>query len=264
MADLKGRTALVTGASSGIGEAIARELAGMGADVILVARREDRLRRLADELRGGPGVEVHVMPADLAVPNAAADLVEQVRGAGLAVDVLINNAGFGHHQDFLASDWERQLGMMQVNMVTLTHLTHLMTPAMVERGWGHVMNVASIGAFLPVPGFALYSATKAYVRNFTEGLDAELAGSGVHAIAVCPGGTRTEFMEVAGESLSRIGQLASMSSERCARIAVARMLAGRRLVVTGYSNAWGMWSLRWVPRFLMTFIGKHVLGATFD
>ena len=240
MAALTGRTALVTGASSGIGEAIARELTGMGADVILVARREDRLQRLADELRSGPGVEVHVMPSDLARPTAAADLIGQIADADLAVDILINNAGFGHHQDFLASDWQRQLDMMQVNMVSLTHLTHLLTPAMVERGWGHVMNVASIGAYLPVPGFALYSATKAYVRNFTEGLDAELSGTGVHAIAICPGGTKTEFMEVAGESMSRIGELASMSAGRCARISVARMLAGRRTVVTGYSNAFGM------------------------
>jgi len=262
MGVLSGQTALVTGASSGIGRAIALELAGLGAGVILVARRRDRLDELAEEIHKGPGTPVEVRDQDLAEPTAATELVEHIHGAGLVVDILINNAGFGVHGDFLAESWERQGAMLQVNMVTLTQLTHLLTPAMVKRGRGHVMNIASIGAFLPVPGFAAYSATKAYVRNFTEALDAELRGSGVHAITVSPGGTLTEFMQAAGDDFSTIGRLASMTAQRCAQIAVTKMLRGRRGVVTGFLNSLGMWWLRFVPRRLMTFVGKHAMGMS--
>lgn len=262
MGILSGQTALVTGASSGIGRAIALELAGHGAGVILVARRRDRLEELAEEIRKGPGTAVEVLAQDLALPTAPADLVQRIGDAGLDVDLLINNAGFGVHGDFLAESWERQAAMLQVNVVTLTQLTHLLTPAMVQRGHGHVMNIASIGAFLPVPGFAAYSATKAYVRNFTEGLDAELRGTGVHAITVSPGGTITEFMQAAGDDFSKLGLMVSMSPGRCAQIAVTKMLRGRRGVVTGIFNSIGMWMLRFLPRRLMPFVGKHAMGMS--
>ncbi len=262
MARLDGQTALVTGASSGIGRAIALELASLGAGVILVARREDRLEELAEEIRNGPGTPVVVEAQDLAEATAATDLVARIGDAGLDVDILINNAGFGVHGDFMAESWERQGAMLQVNIVTLTQLTHLLLPAMVQRKRGHVMNVASIGAFLPVPGFAAYSATKAYVRNFTEGLDAELRGTGVHAITVSPGGTVTEFMQAAGDDFSKLGLMVSMSPQRCAHIAVTKMLRGRRGVVTGFFNSIGMWMLRFVPRRLMPFVGKHAMGMS--
>ena len=258
MAELSGQTALVTGASSGIGAAIARELAQRGAGVILAARRRDRLEALADELKDQ--VPVHVEAIDLGNPGSPAVLVERLGEAGLQVDILINNAGFGTHHDFAGSEWERQRGMVQVNLVSLTELTHRLLPAMVERGRGHVMNIASIAAFLPVPEFAVYGATKAFVRNFTEALDWELKGTGVRAMAVSPGGTRTEFMEVAGNKLTRIGLMASMSAQQCARIAVHKMLGGRRGLVTGLINAIGMWLLRFAPRSLMPFFGKHVMG----
>ena len=262
MGVLSGQTALVTGAGSGIGRAIALELAGLGAGVILVARREDRLEELAEEIRSGPATPVVVRAQDLADPAAPGELVEHIDQAGLTVDLLINNAGFGVHGDFVAESWERQRAMLQVNLMTLTELTHRLTPRMVERGRGHVMNIASIGAFLPVPGFAAYSATKAYVRNFTEALDAELRGTGVRAITVSPGGTITEFMQAAGDDFSAIGRMVSMTPERCAHIAISKMLGGRRGVVTGVLNSIGMWSLRFLPRRLMTFVGKHAMGMS--
>lgn len=262
MGVLSGQTALVTGASSGIGRAIAHELASLGAGVILVARRRDLLDELAEEIRKGPGTPVTVEAQDLALPSAPVDLVDRIGEAGLDVDILINNAGFGIHGDFLGASWERQAAMLQLNIVTLTHLTHLLAPAMVQRKRGHVMNIASIGAFLPVPGFAAYSATKAYVRNFTEGLDAELRGTGVHAITVSPGGTVTEFMRAAGDDFSKLGLMVSMSPRRCAQIAVTKMLRGRRGVVTGFFNSIGMWMLRLLPRRLMPFVGKHAMGMS--
>jgi len=260
MAELSGQTALVTGASSGIGAAIARELAKRGADLVLAARRRDRLEALADELKNK--VAVRVEAVDLADPESSAALVERLEGEGLDVDILINNAGFGANGPFVSSPWERQRGMLQVNLVSLTDLTRRLVPAMVKRGRGHVMNIASIGAFLPVPDFAIYAATKAYVRNFTEALDWELKGTGVRAIVVSPGGTRTEFMEVGGNELTRVGTMVSMSAQRCAHIAVAKMLGGRRGVITGWYNALGMWWLRCVPRFLLPFIGKYAMGAS--
>ncbi len=262
MGKLDGQTALVTGASSGIGRAIAHELAGLGAGVILVARRRDKLEELAEEIRKGPGTPVVVEPQDLAEPAAAADLAARVGEAGLDVDILINNAGFGVHGAFLDKGWDRTRSMLQLNMVTLSELTHLLASKMVARGRGHVMNVASIGAYLPVPEFAAYSATKAYVRNFTEALDAELRGTGVRAIVVSPGGTITEFMQAAGDDFSKLGLMVSMSPQRCARIAVAKMLGGRRGVVTGFFNSIGMWMLRWLPRRFMPFVGKHAMGMS--
>lgn len=260
MAELSGQTALVTGASSGIGAAIARELAQRGAGLVLAARRRDRLEALADELKGQ--VPVLVEAIDLGDPDSPAALVERLGEAGLNVDILINNAGFGAHGEFVGADWERQRGMLHVNILSLTELTHRLIPAMVERGRGHVMNIASIGAFLPVPDFAVYAATKAFVRNFTEALDWELRDTGVRAIVVSPGGTRTEFMEVGGNELTRIGMMASMSARNCARIGVRKMLGGRRGVVTGWYNALAMWSLRFVPRFLLPIVGKFSMGAS--
>lgn len=258
MARLTGQRALVTGASSGIGRALAVELARRGADLIVTARRADRLEELATQLRADPGVQVQVEPLDLAVPGAAAELARRIEAADLQVDLLINNAGLGPHRPFVDTPLERLQTTIQVNVVALVELTRLLVPGMVARSRGRVMNVASIGAWLPVPSYALYAGTKALVRNFTEALAAELKGTGVRAIVVCPGGTRTEFMAANDEALNRFGDLVSMSAERCARIAVSRMLRGRRTVVTGFFNAVGMTLLRLVPRRWMPFFGRLV------
>jgi short-subunit dehydrogenase len=258
---LAGQRALVTGASSGIGLELARHLAAEGANLVLVARRVDRLEALAAELRAKHGVGVECIGCDLQRPDAARELFEKTEKAGKPVDVLVNNAGFGAYDEFLNVSWETTAGMMQVNMVALTQLQHLFVPAMVSRRAGHVMNVASIGAFMPCPTFAVYAATKAYVRNLTEALDYELKGTGVRAIAVCPGGTSTEFLETAKQELKSGGQAFMMTAERCARIGVNKMLSGRRLVITGLLNTLTMWALRLVPRALLPWLSAVTMSS---
>ncbi|MBI2897827.1 MAG: SDR family oxidoreductase [Deltaproteobacteria bacterium] len=261
---LEGYRALVTGASSGIGASLARQLAARGCNLVLTARREDRLRQLADELGPKHGVDVRVVQGDLSQPGAATALFERTEGEGLAIDLLVNNAGLGAWRTFVAAPWEMHETEIRVNLVALTHLTSLFLPGMVERRRGHVMNVASIGAYTPCPNFAVYAATKAYVRNFTEALDHELRGSGVRAISICPGGTKTEFFMVSGQRIKASGDKMMMSAERCAAIAVRKMLAGRRNVVTGWLNALGMWLLRIVPRAWMPWVAERTLAMTVE
>lgn len=243
-----GKRALVTGASSGIGARIATVLAEHGTNLVLVARRRDRLEALADDLRARLEVEVLVAPCDLEDPAGPTELFARTEGAGLPIDILVNNAGFGTYNEFATTAWDGLEGQLRVNILALTHLTHLFLPMMVQRGFGQLLNVASIGAYVPTPRFAVYASSKAYVRNFTETLDDELRGTGVRALCVCPGGTRTEFVERAGQAITPSGELAMMSADRCARIAVAKMLAGRRTVIPGFLNAIGMWLLRFLPR----------------
>jgi short-subunit dehydrogenase len=261
---LSGQRALVTGASSGIGLELARVLAEEGAHLVLVARRADRLEALAAELKQKHGVDARVVPVDLQQPDAAKELFDKTEGAGLAIDVLVNNAGFGNYDDFTAIPWEKHATMLQVNVIALTQLSWLFLPKMVERRHGYLMNVASIGAYLPCPTFAVYAASKAYVRNVTEAIAYELKRTGVRAISVCPGGTTTEFLDAANQQLKPGASLAMMSAERCARIAVKKMLGGRRNVVTGFLNSLGMWALRFVPRGMYAWLGAVSMGAAVD
>ncbi|MCO5166022.1 MAG: SDR family oxidoreductase [Planctomycetes bacterium] len=261
---LQGQRALVTGASSGIGLELARVLAEEGAHLVLVARRTERLEALAAELRQKHGVDARVLTSDLQQPDAARALFERTEGEGLTIDVLVNNAGFGNYDDFVAIPWEKHASMLQVNVVALTELSHLFLPKMIERRHGFLMNVASIGAYLPCPTFGVYAASKAYVRNVTEAIDYELKGTGVRAISVCPGGTTTEFLDAANQQLKPHASLAMMSAERCARIAVRKMLGGRRNVVTGFLNSLGMWLLRFVPRGMYAWIGALSMGAAVE
>ncbi len=256
---LDGQRALVTGASSGIGDQLARQLAAKGANLVITARREARLEALADELREQYRVEVTVIPLDLSEPTAPAQLWDATEGQDRPVDILINNAGFGDQRPFVDIPWERSLEQLQVNVVSLTELAYRFIRSMKKRGAGHVLNVSSIGAYLPCPQFATYAAGKAYVRNFTEALAYELKGTGVRACCLCPGGTATEFSEVAGQSLSKVVELTLMSSERCARIGLAALFRGRRNIVSGLFNSLGMFLLRFAPRRLAAWIAAKVL-----
>jgi short-subunit dehydrogenase len=255
--DLHARTALVTGASSGIGEALARRLATLGADLVIVARRRERLEALADELRAKQGVKVTVVALDLAAPDAARALFEQTEGAGVAVEVLVNNAGFGTQERFLDIPWERTAEMLQLNVVALTELTWRFGRAMAARGRGFVLNVASVGAYTPTPFYAAYAASKAYVRDMTEAVAWEIAPRGVHALSVCPGVVRTEFQQVAGHRLDGMVARTAMSAERCAQLSLDALFDGRRNVVPGWWNAFGMWLLRLLPRRTMVRIAAE-------
>jgi short-subunit dehydrogenase len=260
---IDGRRALVTGASSGIGAAIARALAQRGANLVLVARRRDRLDALAEKLREFD-VDVLVEVMDLSDSGAAARLLRRTEGNDLAIDILVNNAGLGHYETFVASDWSIIEQQLRVNLVALTELTHRFLPAMIARGHGHVMNVASVGAYAPTPNFAVYTATKAYVRHLSEALDFELAGTGVRTICVNPGGTKTEFTDHANQVVKPTGERLMMSAERCAEIAVEKMLAGRRSVVTGWTNALGMWALRLLPRATYPWLAGMTMSQAVD
>jgi short-subunit dehydrogenase len=194
----EGCTALITGASSGLGAEFARQLAPYARALVLVARRNDRLEDLANELRGiHKGLDVRIYCADLAVEERREALVEWLRAESIPVDFLINNAGLGDHGRFDSSDWGRVRAMLDVNISALTHLTHRLVPTMLRGGRAAVLNVSSVASFFPLPQMAVYSATKAYVTSFSEALAMELRPRGITVTALCPGPVPTEFFNVA-------------------------------------------------------------------
>jgi uncharacterized protein len=231
-------TSLVTGASSGIGAAIATELASRGHALTLVARREERLRTLATELTSAHGVTVEVIAADLGDPADRQRMVDELRGRGRVVEVLVNNAGFGHQADFATSPRERMAEMIDINVATVVDLTSRFLTGMIDRGRGSVINIASTAAFQPLPGSAVYAATKAFVLSFSEAIRTELRGTGVTVTAVCPGPVKTEFTEVAGFGgvEDRTPSAVWMSADEIARHAIDGAVNDRRVVVPGMLN----------------------------
>ena len=191
-------TALITGASSGIGAEFARAFARRKTDLVLVARRQDRLTALAERLYRETGVQIQVIPQDLTAPNAGETLQGAIAAAGSSIDILINNAGFGDYGEFGCSDLSKQLQMLDLNVRSLVELAHRFLAPMQARGAGSIVNVASIAAFQPLPYMSVYAASKAFVLNFSEALWAENRDKGVSVLALCPGPTETEFFQVAG------------------------------------------------------------------
>lgn len=240
----RGRTALVTGASSGIGADLARQLGAAGARVLLVARRERALSEVAGAVVRAGGTAA-VFAADLEPAGAAGALADRVDEAGETVDVLVNNAGFGAQGPLLETDVGQVEGMVGLNVAALTGLTRRLAPGMVARGRGGVLNVASIAAFTPAPGFAVYAATKAYVLSFTEALWAELRDTPVHVTCLCPGPVRTEFGDRAGMADRFFA--GALPSGRVAREGLDGLAAGRRRVVPGWTNKVQTAATRLVP-----------------
>jgi short-subunit dehydrogenase len=229
--------ALVTGASGGIGAALARELAQHGHDLVLAARSVAPMEALAAELRAR-GAAATVIAADLAKPGAAATLAVEIAGRGLAIDTLVNNAGLGAAGRFDRCDPARIGEILQVNIVALTELTRLLLPGMIARGHGRVMLVASVAAFQPGPRMAAYFASKAYVLSLGEALAYELRGTGVSVTTLCPGATATDFFAVAGADNSLMARRLRrmMRAEDVARLGYRGLAAGRRVVITGTIN----------------------------
>jgi len=230
--------ALVTGASSGIGANLARELAKDGHDLILAARRVEPMRALADELKAD-GADATIIATDLSKPGAAAALAQDIKTRGLTIDVLINAAGVGANGRFDEADPLRVGEMLQVNVVALTELTRMLLPGMVARRRGDVMLVASTAAFQPGPQMAVYCASKAYVLSFGEAIAYELQDSGVTITTLCPGATDTEFAQVAnveGSALFKGSVLPVMHASDVARIGYQGLKARRRVVITGLLN----------------------------
>lgn len=240
--------ALVTGASAGIGREIARILA-RDHDLILTARREAELRTLASEL--APAV-CHVFPADLADPAASRKLFDAVTAAGLNVDVLVNNAGFGDLGPFADADLGKMLRMIQVNVTALTELTGLFLPGLRAKGRGQILNVGSVAGFQPGPFMAVYYATKAYVNSFSEALSNELGGSGVTVTCLCPGPTLSEFAAVAGvQKLTQFKAGSAAATRPVAEAGVRAMRRGKRLIITGFRNKLMIFAERLIPRGLV-------------
>jgi len=245
---LHGRTALVTGASSGLGVDFATLLAERGCHLILVARREDRLRTLADELAAKHGVRVEVIAMSLSPLGAAQELYDRIRSRNLTVDVLINNAGFGVYGPFTQIPWEREEEMLRLDIIALVHLTKLFVRDMVARNLGWIMQVSSIGGYQPSPTYATYSAAKAFVLSFGEALSYELRGTNVKVSVLSPGVTETEFLEVAGQARTLYQRMSMMPSRPVAEIGIDAMVRGKPSKVAGAMNAFATWSLRFMPR----------------
>lgn len=250
-------TALVTGASAGLGEGFARELARRGHDLILTARRAERLEEIAAELRTAQGVKVHVFASDLAEAGAPEALLTEVVAAGLPIDLLVNNAGFGVRGDFAELDGAVQLGMIDLNCRALVALAHGVLPGMIGRRSGGILNIASLGSFQPGPWMAVYYATKAFVLSFSEALHEEARDKGVRVSAICPGPTRTEFADRAGMGGDAMFTRFAGTPDTVVRDGLAAVAANRAVKVSGLVNTLSADSVRFLPRI----VARKVAGS---
>lgn len=245
--------AVVTGASSGIGEAIARRLADAGTHVVLVARTKDRLDALAEELGGGDHATVHV--ADLGEPRDVAEVAELITNDA-DIDLVVNNAGFGVTAPVIETDAMAQLGMIDVNVRCLTQLSHAAGVAMAERGRGGILNISSVAGYAPTPESAVYGATKAFVSSFSQALHMELKPAGIHVACVAPGFTRTEFQERADYDTSGLPGFLWQTADDVAAVAIDAVDANKPLVVSGMLNKTLVGSVKPMPGFLQRRIAK--------
>ena len=252
-------TALITGASGGIGADLARLFAKNGNDVVLVARSKEKLDALSDELRKAHAIQVRVLPADLSKSTEPQRIFRELEQARVEVEYLVNNAGVGVVGKFAETDRTRELEMLQLNIVSLVELTHLFLPSMISRGRGRILNVGSTAGFQPGPFMASYYAGKSYVNLFTEALSYELRKTGVTATVLCPGATWTGFAGTAGNDATPLfsgpfSKFTVMRSEDVAAIGYRAMMKGRRMVVAGLMNKIMAFSVRLSPRGLVNAI----------
>ena len=251
-------TALVTGASGGIGEELARLFAADGHDLVLVARSEEKLRRLAEELGAKHNVSARVVASDLSRADAPQEIFEELEGEGVRVDALVNNAGIGSYGLFAETDLGQELELLQINVVALTHLTKLFLPAMLARRRGYVCNVASTAAFQPGPLMAVYYASKAYVLSLSEALANECEGTGVTVSALCPGPTETGFVAAAGMQESKLFDRGAMTARAVAEAGYRGLLAGKTIVIPGARNALVARVVGMMPRKLVTKVVRGI------
>lgn len=254
-----GKTALITGASSGMGSEYARILARSGVNLILTARRETALQELQSELQD-TGCRITCIPHDLGVDGAADVLWDRIAAAGLQVDILINNAGYGAYGPFNEIPREKEATMIQLDIVSLLQLTRLAARDMAARGWGRILQVASVAAYQPSPGVASYAAAKSFVLNYSLAVREELRGSGVSVTVLSPGVTRTEFFDAADfAELSWFQKLTMMSAERAAGIGLRALQRRRKMVVAGYLNSLLVFTNRFVGRGAAARIARRLM-----
>jgi short-subunit dehydrogenase len=251
-----GKWALVTGASAGIGRELARQLAAEGANLVLTARRRDRLVGLADELIARHAIRAVTCVADLSQPLGPRQIFDFTEDKQIQIDLLVNNAGFGAYGEFRKIDLVKLVEMVQVNCNAVVHLTHLYLRGMVERRGGDIMIVASTAAFQPVPYISTYAATKAFDLSFAEGLAEEVRSYGIHVCALCPGPTETEFLDVAGQ-IDHMGR-SSESAEKVARVGLRALAAGKSSVISGITNWLGAETVRLAPRRMVASLAAGI------
>ena len=242
------QTALVTGASGGIGKAFAEKFAAEGINVILIARSEDTLNHLAQSLQAAHSIEATVIVKDLTDPSAPQAIYDTLEAAGTQVDILVNNAGYATYGLFHTLDMQRELNMIQLNITTLTHLTRLFLPGMVQRGHGKILNLASTAAFAPGPLMAVYYATKAYVLSFSEAIAVELKDTGVTVTVLCPGPTETGFQQRAEMTDSKLVQDGLMDIETVVEQGYNALMNGDVVHVPGLMNKLQVLAPRFLPR----------------
>ena len=255
-----GKWALITGASSGLGLEFADLLAARKVNLVLAARRQEPMEKLASDLRRKYGVDVLVEAIDLASPGAPGRLKSSLDARSVAIDVLLNNAGYGLHGDFLETPIERTLNMIQLNMTTLTELTYLFGYDMAMRRSGYILLVASVLAFQPVPSYAAYAATKAYVLALGEALHDELGPHGVVVTTLSPGHTATGFDAAAGATASPLLRLLTMKPRPVAVSGIRALLQGKAMMVAGLSNKMAAFSNRLTPRSMQRATMRRIMG----
>lgn len=255
-----GKWALITGASAGIGWALAEQLAARRANLVLTARRTDRLQKLAADLTAKHGIKAEIFAADLIRPEAPAEIYAFTAGKGIEIELLVNNAGFGAFGYNHEIQESRLLDMVQLNCTAVVHLTRLYMPGMVERRHGDVLIVASTAGFQAVPFISAYAATKAFDLIFAEGLAEEVARFGVRVCALCPGSTNTEFKDVAGQP-DRQFRIAE-TAEAVARAGLEALEQGKSWVISGRRNRMMVWGERLAPRRFVARMAAKVMGPT--
>ncbi|MFA5117218.1 MAG: SDR family oxidoreductase [Candidatus Omnitrophota bacterium] len=255
----EGNYCLITGASSGIGYELAKLFAQDGYNLVLLSRREDKLKQLASALEKEFKIKTIILPRDLSVAGAAQEIYDLIKKRDVLISGLVNNAGFLVYGEFSRSAWEEEARMLQVNLTALVHLTKLFLPEMIHRGQGMILNVGSIGSFSPGPLNALYCATKSFVLSFSEALGEELKGSGVRVTALCPGGTKTEFAERADIGQTFIHTFGVMSAGQVAAIGYQALMSGKRVCVPGLLNRMIVFLIRFSPRGLVARMSKWMM-----
>jgi short-subunit dehydrogenase len=256
---------LITGASAGIGGAFADVFASEGFDLVITARREDRLRALAARLEQAYGHRVHVIVSDLARRDAPGQLHRELEARGLTIDALVNNAGYGVPGTYLASSWERHDAMLQVMVVSVSELTYRLLPGMIERRYGRIINVASLAGLVPAPaGHTLYAATKAFAIKFSEALSHEVRRHGVHVTALCPGFTLSEFHDVTGTraQVSKLPSWMWMDAPTVARQGFEAVMAGAPIYINGSANRAIAAFVRHLPQPVVMWAGRR-LGRSY-
>lgn len=253
------QTCLITGASTGIGYEFVKIFAAKKYNLVLVARSEEKLKQIAQELKGFHNVKVKIIIEDLSLPNAADAVLAELKKDNIHIDILVNNAGIGLQGFFAETSLKKELDMIQLNIVALTQLTKLLLPAMIKNKYGKILNVASVAGFFPGPCMAVYFASKAYVLSFSQAINNELEGTGVSCTALCPGGTKTDFFKSGEMENSQLAQNMKMADPATvAQEGYVGLMKNKPIVICGLYNKIQIFAIRFIPRFILTRITRRV------